>query len=216
MRRLLTIIILSMFILCACSTGKAGYVPPTTKSLPLEITGTLADGTKIESSQVGFRLRPELNIKNLGKETWNDPDAVIRFIITDPKGIRTYYATSMEQYLRQNPEKTITLDPKESKSFQFSIDYVMKMKGTYNIFVEVESISTFGYTLIARSALTIDVIDPDSKYEILPKTCGPYIECQGIEICCSKGVDVVLKDVIGHCAVKCEQDEMIVPYVGEY
>jgi len=216
MRRLLALLIILTLILTACATGRAGDISPTTKILPIEIKGTINDGTYISSSQAGFRLKPDVLLTNLGTGTWDDPDAKVTFTITDPKGqISKFSTTIQENILTRTPFFDTSLRFNQAKVFQFTTDYTIKQEGFYNILVEIESISTFGYTLVSRSALMMVVGEPDVRYIALPNQCGPFKECAGVERCCSKGVDVALEDIVGHCAKTCGPGEMIVPYIAK-
>ncbi len=211
--------------------GTYGY---TTLEAP---TGTIDqyipshDSTKLPDCQVGFRLQVPLSIRNVGDNEWYDPTATLTLTIINPKGEpekltfsfkeakimrRLYVAGEKIDVLEPTTTEDRTLKPGEKRVFYFATDYMPSMTGSHIVNINLESINKIRGVLIARSALTFNAGNPDSDYFAMPSTCSPYIQCAGIQICCSKGVNIPTEDTIGHCAKQCVAGEKEVPYIIEF
>ncbi len=195
-----------------------------------EYTGA-HDSTRLPDNQVGFRLQVPLSIRNVGDTTWNDPNAVVKLTIIDPQGKpeiltfqfkdakimrRMYVAGSKVDSLEPTTTADMTLEPNKKRVFYFATNYISKMTGTHIVNVNIESLNKIRGVLVARSALTFNAGLSDSEYIQLPSVCSPYLQCAGIQVCCSKGVNVFIEDAIGHCANQCIAGEKEVPYIIKF
>jgi hypothetical protein len=192
-----------------------------------EYTG-MHDSTMLPDCQVGFRLHIPLSIENAGEDDWYDPIATVTFTIIGPQGKeesitrmfkeskvmkRMYVAGEKIDTLEDATEADMTLRPGDKRVFYFTTDYIPKTNGRYNVMVKIESLNKIRGVLAATSALTFNAGTPDSEYIKLPTTCSPYIQCGGIQVCCTKGVDVPTENITGHCANQCIAGEKEVPYI---
>ena len=208
--------------------GTKNYITLEAPTGTIDQYSGMYDSTKLPDNQVGFRLQVPLSIKNVGDEQWHDPAAVLTLTIIDPNGNptkvqvkfkeakimkRTYVGGQKVDSLELTSETDRALDPNKKRVYFFSTDYIPKTEGNYIVNTQLESLDKIRGILIARSSLTFTATTSDSEYIKLPSTCSPYKQCAGIQVCCSKGVNIPTEDIIGHCADQCIAGEKEVPYI---